>query len=278
MMKKIISVILVAIVLLSCVSISVCAANDGVIKAGRISAKRGEEISIPINFENNPGVYIIRVTVTYDERVAEYIEINKTASDSFNYTVNENENSIVVLMDGQKMSNITGDFEMFALFFKVTSDAPIGRALFTVTCEDGMATALVKEGKKLKPVPFSPSTSTGAVTIICSEHTFDVQLNDGGFQCSKCGATKTKEDKIEVDTDAGLPEIDASASSVNSESQPDQSVLNQSVPEAKDDEDGLKIGHFIPFIAAAIIAVLIPVSIVVFKKRKSITDSTDDQE
>ena len=272
-MKKIISLLLVAIVLLSCLSVSVCAANDGVIKAGRISAKRGEEISVPVNFENNPGVYIIRVTVSYDERVVEYIDIDKTCSDSFNYTVNEDENSVVVLMDGQKMMNVKGDLELFRLEFKVKSDAPLGKALFAVTCEEGMATALIKKGGATNPAPISPSTSTGAVTVICNEHTFDVQLNDGGFQCSKCGATKSKENKIEVDVDAGLPEIDAPSSSVTSQSLSDQSLSDQSDFEDKDDEGGLKIAHFLPFIAAAIIAVLIPVIIVILKKKKNPTDS-----
>lgn len=268
-MKKIITVILAAILLVSCLVFSVGATGDGVIKVGRVSANAGETINVPVTYVNNPGLYIIRVTVSYDERAVEYIDIDKSSSDSFIYTVNTKKvGEILVLMDGKSMSNVTGDLELFSLQFKVKSDAEAGRALFPVYCEEGMATGLKKENNTLNPAPLSPATSSGSVTVLCDEHTFDLEMSDGSVQCSKCGAIKNNDGEVSVDADAGLPEIDVSASSTPSESVPDPSVPKLGEETDEDDKGGLKAGHFVPIIAAVIIAVLIPVIVAIFKKKE----------
>lgn len=278
-MKKIIALFICAVVFVSCFCFPAAATSDGVVKADRVSAKPGEEISVPVSYVDNPGVYIIRVTVSYDVNAVEYLEIINSASNSFNYTVNPAEGSIVVLMDGRNMTNVTGDLELFVIKFEVKKDAPAGRALFPVYCEEGMATSLKKEGGTITPVALTPATSTGSVTVLCGEHTFDLEMSDGGVQCSKCGAVKNTKGDVSVDTNAGLPEIDVSASSsAASDNASDISAEQQSDGENKE-SGGLKFGHFIPIIAAVIVAVAVIVIFVVYKKKKNPhTSETENQE
>ena len=148
------------------------------------------------------------------------------------------------------------------------SDADAGRALLPVYCEEGMATVLKKENGTLNPAPLSPATSSGSVTVLCDTHTFDLEMSDGSVQCSKCGAIKNTDGEVSVDADAGLPEIDVSASSTPSESVPDQSVPKLGEETDEGDKGGLKAGHFVPIIAAVIIAVLIPVIVAISQKKK----------
>lgn len=279
-MKKFVGIFIVMVLLIFCICIPATATNDGIIKADRISAKKGETITVPVSYVNNPGVYILRVTLSYDADVIEYIEFNRSASDYFNYTYKEKDNKLIFLMDGQSMINVTGDIELFSLEFKVKKDAKVGTSLISVSCENGMATALKKQGDTITTLSLTPATSTGAVTVLCNEHTFNDEMTDGNFKCSECGAIKKDDGEISVDVNAGLPEIDASTvSSTGSDLQPDQSNNLQSDGEDKNtDSDGIKLGHFIPIAAAVLVAVLIPLVLMANKgKKQKNSDKTPEE-
>lgn len=269
-MKRIITVLVAAVLLVTCLAFPVGAASDGVVKVGRVSAKPGDEITIPVSYVENPGVYVMRVTVSYDTRVVEFLEISQSASDKFNYTINsDQEGKLIVVMDGQRIGNVTNDIKLFDLKFKVKEDAEAGRALFPVYCPQGDATSLNKVDGKYETLALAPATSSGAVTVLCNEHTFDLEMSDGSAQCSKCGAIKSAEGKVSVDTEAGLPEIDISSSVASAPEVSSENSDGQESVDGNQDNGGLKVGHFIPIIAAVLIVVVIIVAFVTKKKKNT---------
>lgn len=261
-MKKIVSVFLCMLMLFSAFAFSSSADQTvGVLKAGRVSAKVGDEITVPITLEQHKGVCIIRATVKYDVKVLELIDVEQTVSDKFGYTVNTNTaGEAVALLDSKMLINIEGDLTLFSLKFKVKNNAPSGRTLVRVFCEEGMATYLVTEGNKKTPTAFTPATSTGSVTVLCAEHDFVSNTADGSLQCSKCGAIKTVDGSVSVDSSQGLPEIDISsevASVPDENNSTDDSSLNDENNTDKGNK-GIKFVYFIPLIAAvAIIGVVL---------------------
>ena len=253
-MKKTISVLLALICfcMIFCFTVS-ADENIGVLKADRVTAKVGDEVVIPVSLVEHDGVCIIAVTVKYDPKALEVKNIDYSASDYFGYTVNaKTEGEVIVLMDGKALINIKEDIKLFELKLKVKKDANPGRTLVRVLCEEGMATRLRGSGSTMVPVAFAPATSTGAVTILCSEHVFSTEKSDGGYQCSKCGAVKKEDGNVSVESTQGLPEIDvssqeASVNNSNTEIKTDEKTENN------DKETKVKFVYFIPLIVALVI-------------------------
>ena len=256
-MKKIVSIFLCVIFLLLSFAFSSSADQTvGVLKAGRVTAEVGDEITVPITLEKHNGVCIIRATAKYDTNVLELVKVEETVNDEFGYTVNTNTaGEVIVLLDSKMLVNVEGDLNLFNLKFKVKKNAPSGRSLIRVFCEEGMATYLVTEGTKITPTTFAPATSTGSVTVLCAEHDFVSNTADGSVQCSKCGAIKTKDGSVSVDSSQGLPEIDISsevASVPDENNSTDDSSLNDENNTDKGNK-GIKFVYFIPLIAAVVI-------------------------
>lgn len=266
-MKKMLLMLTAVLMLISCIGIPVAAANDGVIKVGRTSADLGDEISIPVTYENNPGVYIIRLIVEYDSQILDYVTVEKSASRNFNYTINSTEQGIVVLMDCPSFSNVTDDFELFKLTFKVKENAAPGRTLINVVCEDGMASALEKKDGKYTVTSLHPATSTGAVVVLCNDHAFSTQQSDGSFKCTKCGAVKNVSGEVSADANQGLPEINPSESGAGN-TEPSVSDDISSDSDQGNEDDGVKFGHFIPIIVAVAVAIPLIVSLILAKNKK----------
>lgn len=254
-MKRIISILITVFILVSCFAFSVSAANDGIVKAGRVTAKAGDTITIPVTYEEQPGVYVIRVILSYDSNVVELVEVEQTASEYFNYTTNtKTDGAVTVLMDAKAIGNVTENITLFNVKFKVKKDAHAGRALFPVECSSGDATGLKKVDGKYQTVSLIPSTSTGSVTVLCEKHTFDLEMDGGKLQCSVCGAVKTESGEVSVDSNAGLPEVDIS-SSTDSVTPPESSQNSElkSNDEGDNSDNGFKIWYLFPIFAALII-------------------------
>ncbi len=257
-MKKIISVLLALLFSLSVFALPSYADEVvGVLKAERVTAKIGEEITVPVSLVEHIGVCIIRVDVKYDSKALELKNVVRTADDDFGYTVNANtQGEVLVLMDGKNLENVKGDIKLFELKFKVKDNATPGRTLVRVFCEEGMAAYYEVNGTETKAMSFVPATSTGSVTILCSKHDFVLNQSDNTYHCSKCGAVKGTDGNVSVDSSQGLPEIDVSgevpsdalSNEIANESE------NSSTPDGDNDEGkGLKFVYFIPLIAALVI-------------------------
>ncbi len=250
-MKKLISILLALICCLTICSMHVFAdENQGVLKADRVTAKAGDEITIPVSLVDHKGVCIIGVNVKYDSQVLEITDVISSATDSFGYTVNaKTAGAVIVLMDSKNLSNVDGDIKLFELKFKVKDDAPAGRTLVRVLCEDGMATYFDGTGEQITPVAFTPDTSTGAVTVLCAEHKFSDEKIDGVYKCENCGAVKEEDGNVSVDENQGLPEIDL-------QNQPEDSTTANSDDTADNDSGDkpkVKFIYFVPLIGALVI-------------------------
>ena len=255
-MKKIVSLLLLFIVCISLFSFTVNAdENIGLLKADRVTAKAGEQVTIPVSLVDHKGVCIIAVTVKYDATVLKIEKVVSSASEHFGYTYNaKNEGEVLVLMDAKTLSNIENDIKLFELKFTVKKDADPGRTLVRVFCEDGMATYLKKSGNKMEPIAFSPDTSTGSVTVLCSQHDFSTEKTDGGYQCSKCGAVKSEDGKVSVESTQGLPEIDISAGNPSESDSQTGLTDGLKTPDSNGEKQTrIKFVYFIPLIAAIVI-------------------------
>lgn len=242
----------------------------GVLKAERVSAKAGDEISIPVSLVKHNGVCIIRVDVKYDSSILELKNVVNSASEHFSYTVNKNEDSTLnILMDSKQLKNIKEDITLFQLKFKVRNDAPSGRTLIRVFCEKGMATYLSETNGKIVPIAFVPNTSTGAVAVLCDNHDFVLKDNDGGYQCSKCGALKSSDGDVSVDSSQGLPEIDVSSQTESLDGSNTQPSNDIKINEKTDNGKPIKFVCFIPIISAIlIISCFIAVRIIKSNRKK----------
>ena len=274
-MKKIIAVLLAVILCFSLFSFAICAAdNIGVLKAGRVAAEIGEEITVPVTLEKHKGVCIIRVTLKYDAKVLEYKGHEETESNKFGYTVNDqNDGEVIVLMDSKQLRNVEGDITLFKLKFKVKKNASTGNSLIKVICEEGMATYFVTKDGKIEPSSFVPSVSTGAVTILCSNHEFVLNEADNTSKCSKCGVIKTADGSVSVDVNEELPEIDVPdvtvSESPSSQTEPDVSSATENSVDGNT-KKGVKFVYFIPLIAAVLI---IGSTIFIVKTKKNVHKS-----
>ena len=269
-MKKIISVIFACVLLLVSFALPVCADDYGIVKVDRVSAKAGDSISVPVSFNDCSGVYVIRFRISYDKSVLEYVKVKETAKDSFNYTVNETDDGIIVVMDGKSIGNVDGNIKLCTLEFKVKKNAPAGRSLLPVYIKDKDVAAIKEENGKVSVVSVTPDTSAGSVTVLCSEHKFDIDGENGDKKCSVCGAVKEKDGSVSVDDTAGLPEVDISAPSQSASDAPVSSHTDSEIDDT-DQGKGLKLGHFIPIIAAVIIGIIGVIVKLTTKKKASDT-------
>lgn len=266
-MKKVISLIVCAVVIFSCFVLPVSAEGDGVIKVGRISAKAGDSITVPVSYVGNPGLYAIIFSVSYNKDIVEYVDYT-SSSKSFNYTVHNEGEKVNVVMDARELSNVEGDLVLIKLNFKLKADAPAGRVLFPVYYGEDDVVALDDQGSELSVLSLKPETSAGAVTVLCSKHKFDIE-NADGKQCSVCGAVELNDGKIKVEDDAGIPEIDITSSNPTL---PEPEVIDDS---ESDKEKPFNIGHLIPVFVAVAIAILLPVIFTLTRKNKK-TDETNN--
>lgn len=238
-----------------------------------MSAKAGDTITVPVSFVDCPGIYVIRFKVSYDKAVLEYVGANETSKDSFNYIVNETDDGILVVMDGKAVGNVDGNLELCALKFKVRENAAAGRSLLPVYIENNDVAVIKENNGKMSIDSITPSTSAGAVTVLCSEHNFDIEGENGESKCSVCGAVKEKDGGVSVDDTAGLPEVDIPTSTQSPSNTPDSSEVQPETNE-NDQNGGLNFGHFVPIIAAVIIGI---VGVIVKLTRKKKTTNTTEQ-
>ena len=268
-MKKVISVLLTLIMLLSLLSFNVVAdENVGVLKAARVIAKSGDEITIPVSLVEHKGVCVIRVYVKYDSKALEYVDVVNSADEMFNFTVNSNNSDeIIVLMDSKSLANVTEDIELFKVKFKV-KDSFVGRSIVRVMCSDGDATYFTGSGSTMDAVGFIPATSTGSVTVLCKEHVFEADTADGTKKCSNCGAVQKSDGTVSVDESQGLPEIDVSSEEASSGDAPNNISDENSNNDGNSKEPKVKFWYFIPVIAGVLIVGGVLIFITVKKNKR----------
>lgn len=188
MKKKFISFLL-AVLLLSSVSAVFAWADGAAISVSTAAdARTGEEVSLSVNLDANPGIAGINVTVVYDTERLSLISCEPTGFSGGLWNVNGNR----AMWANTKDSTYTGP--ILNLKFKVLDKAPVGKAAVTVTYRVGdICNAALED--------VNPTITAGGVTIVC-DHVWDngVVTTEPGcetpgvktYTCSKCGGTKTE--------------------------------------------------------------------------------------
>jgi hypothetical protein len=132
---KVFAVLLAAVMLLSVAVLNACGASKGNIVIGKAEGKAGDNVSVTVSLENNPGIITMYLELTYDQSRLTLVsaEDSKLLSDSmfsgqtttFPYNMN---------WDGSvSHSNITDNGTICTLNFKILDNAPTGDAFVKIS-------------------------------------------------------------------------------------------------------------------------------------------------
>ena len=103
-------------------NISAAEVNKGIITIGTTAANTGDEISIPIDIAENPGIMAITISITYDSNSLEYIEFlkGKVLKD---YTVADHPSKNIIRFVSCESTDRMRDGTLLTLRFKVKDNA-----------------------------------------------------------------------------------------------------------------------------------------------------------
>lgn len=179
-MKKLLSILLVAVMLVTCMTVTAFAAKAG--------------DTVEINFTaSNPGAAVFGAKINYNSSVLELVSISRgTLASEGMFSGTASTGKVAYLGE----NNITGSGTLFVAKFKVL-DAAVAGETYTVTATVDTSTTADAEGNLV-----SFSISGGSVTIDDCDHewgsgvvTTPATCEDPGvmtYTCSKCGGTKTE--------------------------------------------------------------------------------------
>ena len=186
-MKRIISFLMVAVMVVACMAPTVFAAGSVVITEA-VTAKTGDTVDVAVSITGNTGYTAYGLQVEYDTAALELTGV--TAGEKSNGLLDKNlENGKVAFAASEVM---TGDGELFTLTFKVKATALKQYAVKVVW--DAMSSDLAA----------APTIVNGSVTVVCSNHIWndgELTTNPGcetpgekTFTCTVpgCGETKTE--------------------------------------------------------------------------------------
>ena len=181
-MKKMITLVLAAILMLTCMT--------GV----ALAAEAGEEVTVEFKVENNPGFATFGAVISYDANALELVKVEKGALCAEGMlSLNKNTGKIAYAHD----ANSTGSGVLFAVTFKVKENAAAGT--YEVTAAVDAKTTANENAEK---VTFDIVGGTIVVEAAVCEHAWDngvvtkaATCEEAGvmtYTCTKCGATKTE--------------------------------------------------------------------------------------
>ena len=126
-MKKIISLLVVATLLVVGMAISAFAADSTTITVEKVTAAAGSELTMEVSITGNPGFAAAKFTVEYDETALTLVSVDATGYLLDGATIN---NGIVAFA---KTANVTGDGVLFTVTFTVNEEAAEGDYAVSVT-------------------------------------------------------------------------------------------------------------------------------------------------
>ena len=161
MRYKRISALLLALLLIACLTLPVLAADGLTISAGSTSGKVGETVKLDITVEKNPGFSGMSLTVNYDPRALTLTEVENQAGGSFAPNM---EKGVLTWLLGR---NTQREGVFFTLCFRIDAGAKEGTYPITLSLNDGRETNIINEDAEAVPVTFE----AGAVTVTSSGST-----------------------------------------------------------------------------------------------------------
>ena len=198
MKKRVLSVLLIVALFVSCLAFSASAEGTPTLRLSNVSAGRGDEVTVDIVMENNPGVTGIDVKVSYDKTRLQLTGYKNGCLSGWLVSL---ETGGAVWAD---VGSNTDNGVILTLKFKVLDDAPLGEALV----ELGGADIIDAD---LNTVDFK--FESGTVSVTCAHEwdegvvTKEPTCAEEGvktFTCSKCNETRTESmKKAEHSSDGG---------------------------------------------------------------------------
>lgn len=176
-MKRFISCLLVAVLLISCMATMAFAAAPG------------DTIDVTFSVSNNTGFACFDAEITYDASALELVSITEGITVGTGFWYGKAESAMVAYSQAE---NFTGNGVLFTATFKVKDSAAVGT--YTVGC---VVTGNTASSNDEMTIPVS--VGNGTVTISCTEHAWDegvktdATCTEAGkivYTCTKCGETK----------------------------------------------------------------------------------------
>ena len=197
-MKKILTILLAAIMVFA-MGVTAFATEDPTIRVSTVSGtvKPGDEITVIVSIENNPGFFAITLPIEYDKEKLEKVSFEGTGD--LTWTIETQ-----ALGENKAMENYTGNGEILILKFKVKEDALSGNAIVTI----GKVKAATFDGNK---VDFTVVPGGVTVNVPC-QHTDTKIINakeatccekgyTGDTYCNECKTIIAKGSEIAKDAD-----------------------------------------------------------------------------
>ena len=127
------------------------------------SGKAGEEITVSLNFKNNPSLAGYSVTVVYDPQVLTFVKCVNQVKGGF-ATSNSTVSGRVRVMCAVTGNTLSQNGECDVLTFKINEDAAAGEsALQLILADSADATFIIAEDKTM---PSVPCTLNGATVTV----------------------------------------------------------------------------------------------------------------
>ncbi len=192
-MKKLLCVLIAAVLMLSCITVNCFAAYDGEINGAAVYGAPGSVVELPVKYTNNPGFWIMFLEINFDPDVFEYVGIENGDYEKAEIVPQTYKNKGKVLLDieGVEYADLTGDGTIATLKLAIKDNAKVGNYQVNYSIGDGMAV-------NFDVAYVVPLVKSASVYVACAEHDFKDN------KCTACGAVKEGEE-VKVDLEK-LPE------------------------------------------------------------------------
>ena len=184
-MKKLISFIVIAAMLIGCFTVGAIASGTPTMTVSSENAKPGDTVTVKFSIANNPGVMALSVPVSYDTARLESPTFTESGMTGWTF-------GTVALWDAS--SNSTFEGTMFEITFHVKDDAANGIAVVSIGAveamnidEEEIAFSVVSGGVEVK-APHTHEWDNGTITTPATCTTDGVKT----FTCSGCDEIKTE--------------------------------------------------------------------------------------
>ena len=200
-MKKVLSILLVALLCFGMLSVTAAAANESIVvsvKGG--TAQQGGTITVPISLSvNAKGFTTLGIQVSYDSNILEIVcpehQDGKNCKPSIvkNYFVSGNQgansqyhtvNPYIIqwaypVVDGSITKNVTKTGELAKITFKVKNKAKLGATKIKV---------VVDQAAQYNGTRLTVKGGEATVNVVCATHTYD---NNCDAYCNVCNTKRT---------------------------------------------------------------------------------------
>ena len=187
-MKKVLSCAILLILLCGLLTVSVYAAGSGSLEMTSATGSAGEEVTLNVKLNSNPGLVTMTIRVKYDTSALQLTKVTEPGllkGTQLNPTYGSP--YTISWVDGSATTNNSATGTIATFTFKILESAPIGKNTVTLEFVDSYD---VNYGEN------SFTATSGTVTVACKNHSYGswTKLNDTQHQrvCTKCNAPEVR--------------------------------------------------------------------------------------